>query len=68
MTEINELSDNYLKECLNIRAECIKITWHMRGGINFDQALQLSYDDRRLIADLIKDNMEVVKKTGLPYF
>jgi hypothetical protein len=40
----------------------------MRGGINLDQALQLSYDDRRLIADLIKENMDVVKKTGLPYF
>jgi hypothetical protein len=40
----------------------------MRGGINYDQALQLSVSERQLIGKLIKDNLETTKKSGLPFF
>lgn len=40
----------------------------MRGGITLDQAMQLSYRDRESIAELIKNNLETTKKSGLPYF
>lgn len=40
----------------------------MRGAVSLDHALMLSYDDRLIISELVKEHMEVVKKTGLPYF
>ena len=40
----------------------------MRGGITYDQALQLSVNERTTISELIKENLETTKKTGLPFF
>jgi hypothetical protein len=40
----------------------------MRGGISYSEAMHLSYEDRELISDMVKDNMETTKKTGLPFF
>jgi hypothetical protein len=40
----------------------------MRGGVTYEEAMNLSYSERLLIGDLIKENMETVKKSGLPYF
>ena len=40
----------------------------MCGGVTYQESLHLSTDDRTLIADLIKDNLETTKKTGQPFF
>lgn len=40
----------------------------MRGGIAYDQVLQLSVSERISISNLVKDNLETTKKTGLPFF
>ena len=56
------------KETNDIRQEAIKIAWYMRGGVTYDQALQLSVSERTLVSELIKDNLETTKKTGLPFF
>jgi hypothetical protein len=60
--------DQMDKETNDIRQEAIKIAWYMRGGITYDQALQLSVSERTLVSELIKDNLETTKKTGLPFF
>jgi len=44
------------------------LAWYMRGGISYDQVLQLSVGERVSISNLIKDNLETTKKTGLPFF
>jgi hypothetical protein len=56
------------KESMEIRQEAIKLTWYMRGGITYDQALQLSVAERKIIGELIKENLETTKKSGLPFF
>lgn len=56
------------KEAAAIKHEALKLSWYMRGGISYEQALQLSYDERMAINDLIKDNLETTKKSGLPFF
>ena len=56
------------KESNSIRQEALRMAWYMRGGITYDQALQLSVSERKTISDLIKDNLETTKKTGLPFF
>jgi len=51
-----------------IRQEALKMSWYMRGGVSYDQALQLSVSERAIISDIVKDNMETTKKSGLPFF
>ena len=40
----------------------------MRGGLTYQEALNLSQSEREIIAQLVKDNMETAKKTGQPFF
>lgn len=44
------------------------MAWYMRGGLTYDQALQLSVAERKIIGELIKSNLETTKKSGLPFF
>ena len=40
----------------------------MRGSVSLSEAYELSPEDQEMIANLIKENHEVAKKTNLPYF
>jgi len=40
----------------------------MRGGISYADAMLLSNEDRRIINEIIKDNLETAKKSGMPFF
>ena len=55
-------------ETNGIRQEALRISWYMRGGVEYSDALQLSTAERNLINDLIKENLETTKKSGLPFF
>ena len=66
--QIAKMVDDMDKESNSIRQEALKIAWYMRGGVSYDQALQLSVSERTTINGLIKENLETTKKTGLPFF
>ena len=57
--------DNQTK---NLKLELMKICWHMRGGMSWQEALNLSPDERGIAAKLVKENLETTKKTGQPFF
>jgi hypothetical protein len=40
----------------------------MRGSISIDQAYQLDIEAREMISEIIDDNLETTKKSGLPFF
>ena len=40
----------------------------MRGGVTYDQVMNMSHVERELINDLAKENIETTKKTNLPWF
>lgn len=40
----------------------------MRGGLTYEEACHLSHNERQAIGEIIKENIETTKKTGLPYF
>lgn len=56
------------KEAEHIRRESLKMSWYMRGGLSYDDALQLSYKEREMVSAIIKDNLETTKKSKLPFF
>ena len=66
--QISKVVDQMDKETQDIRQEAIKVAWYMRGGISYEQALQLSMSERTAISGLIKENLETTKRTGLPFF
>ena len=40
----------------------------MRGGIQLEEVYFLSPEDRELISNIVKENLETTKKTGMPFF
>ena len=56
------------KETHNIRLDVLKLCWYMRGGITYDEAMQMSESDRRIVNEIVKENLETTKKSGLPFF
>jgi hypothetical protein len=60
--------DQMEKETRSIRQEVLKLCWYMRGGLTYDEAVQLSQVERDIINDLVKENLETTKKSGLPFF
>ena len=57
--------DNQAK---NLKLELMKICWFMRGGMSWQEALNLSPDERTIAGQLVKENMDTTKKTGQPFF
>jgi hypothetical protein len=56
------------QETQNIRLDVLKLCWYMRGGVTYDEAMQMSSNERGIINDIVKENMETTKKSGLPFF
>jgi hypothetical protein len=44
------------------------MSWFMRGGLSYDDAMALSVQEREIIGNIIKKNMETTKESGLPFF
>ena len=57
--------DNTQKE---IKHDLLKICWYMRGGVTYDEANSMSPEEREIIGNLVKANLETTKKTGQPLF
>ena len=62
--EINQLD----KESKALKTDLYKLAWFMRGSLTIEQAFQLDQEAREIIAELIEENLEVTKKTQLPFF
>ena len=62
----------YLKEMesenKNLKHELLKICWFMRGGVSYQEALNMGVEERKMCADIVKDTLETTKKTGQPFF
>ena len=56
------------KETRDIRLDVLKLCWYMRGGVTYEEAMQMSQQERSVIDDIVKSNMETTKKSGLPFF
>ena len=66
--EVEDLINKYERDSRAIKEEALKMTWFMRGGISYEDAMMLSWREKEIIAKIIKDNMETTKESGLPFF
>ena len=37
-------------------------------GMSYAESMHLSYEERNIISEIIKENLETTKKTNLPFF
>ena len=40
----------------------------MRGGVTYSEASAMSPQEREIVSNLVKQNLETTKKTGQPFF
>jgi hypothetical protein len=67
LPEILREVKNLENEAKAIKKEILQMCWYMRG-LSYSEGMNLSYDDRLIIGEIIKEHMEVTKKSGLPFF
>jgi hypothetical protein len=65
---IGLLIQDYENQSRAIRDEALRFTWWLRGGLDYEQAMSLSSEDRLIINKIIEENMETTKKSGLAFF
>ncbi len=37
-------------------------------GMSFAEAMNLSFEERQIVGEIVKDNLETTKNTQLPFF
>ena len=52
----------------NLKHELLKICWYMRGGVTYQEALNMDVNERKSVATIVKDNLETTKKSGRDFF
>ena len=67
-SEIMSYLKDFDNETKNLKLELMKICWFMRGGMSWNEALVLSPDERAIVSQLVKENIETTKKSGQPFF
>lgn len=40
----------------------------MRGSFSYAEIMHMSWEERDLIGEIVKENLETTKKTGLAFF
>ena len=40
----------------------------MRGGVSYEDVLNMSTDERNALTEIINENLETTKKTQMPFF
>ena len=66
--QIGEYVEGLDKEAEQIRAESFRLAWYMRGGATYEDVMNMSIQERRLVSELAKENIETTKKSNLPWF
>lgn len=44
------------------------MSWFMRGGVSYEDILNMSPDEREAMARLVESNLETTKNSKMPFF
>jgi hypothetical protein len=56
------------KECISIKKSALSMSWYMRGGVTYEDVLNMSSEEREEIKKIIDSNLEITKKSQIPFF
>lgn len=66
-SDIETYLESLESETKQIKDEIFRISWYMRGGVSsHDLFHTYSYEDRKIMHDIIKENIESTKNTRMP--
>ena len=68
MPEIEALVKSLEGDVKAIKKDLLKICWFMRGSVSLEEAHLLDLETRTLVYQLIDENLEVTKTSGMPFF
>jgi hypothetical protein len=60
--EIEQMLESYDKEVKRLKQHMSKLSWYMRGGVNYEQLMSMSLADIENFTEVIDDNIELSKK------
>ncbi len=66
--EIKKQLENMDEYCNAVKKNCLQLSWYMRGSVSYEDVLNMSDTERKQLNEIIEANMEVTKKSGLPFF
>ena len=52
----------------SIKRNALELSWYMRGGVSYEDVLNMSSWERKDMWSIVEDHMETTKKTQLPFF
>ena len=64
--DVVNLLQQFDNESKALQKELLEITWYMRGGVSYSEATMLSPQERKQIAENIKQNIKNTNDTKLP--
>lgn len=59
---------DYEGEVKSIKKNILKMCWYMRGGVTYDELMDMSITERNIIGGIIEENLETTKKSGMAFF
>lgn len=65
---MKKLGDQMWKEAMGIKYNAQRLAWYMRGGVDFNDIMNMSTDEIENLNKIIDDNLETTKKSKLPFF
>ena len=68
MPEILEYIEGLETESRAVTKDLLKMCWYMRGGVTLDEIFASDITQRRLINEIIGENLETTKQSRLPFF
>jgi hypothetical protein len=68
LPEILRESNRLDKEGKELKKDCMKLCWYMRGSFSYAEIMHMSWEERDIIGEIVKENLETTKKSGLPFF
>jgi hypothetical protein len=65
---VKKLIDDMESECTAIKKNALSMSWYMRGGVTYEDVLNMSTMEREEIKKIIDSNLDVTKKSQMPFF
>jgi len=65
---VKKLIDDMESECTAIKKNALSMSWYMRGGVTYEDVLNMSVMEREEIKKIIDNNLDVTKKSQMPFF
>lgn len=68
MEEIEKLTDSMVKEIDGLDRNALKMSWYMRGGVSYNDIMNMTSKQVDALNSIIDENLETTKKSKMPFF